>query len=325
MLEGIGRAGAAGLEAALDWLNRAGRAVQRFFWREVQEGGLIPSWYGIAYYEETRPVAVCYRIPLNLVIGGWRALVWWVKCPPWRAYEHVQRKLEAETLRHRIANLEQMNRSTAATVHGLLVVVRDLDEKQRLALAEARRIDAATAHALIVTIEELAWLAEVSITGASVDHHRGCAARLRKARERMPWEEPSRLFSEHGETTPAEDVEAGLKAVDVRVGESEAAEQVEPGGYIPASKGPARRATSALITGHPFQGRPVAPMEPYDPTCAVCGLNRERHARETKRRHGILGEQPTDAEAPQDTHAAEHGPQEPDARPPLDPGHRSEY
>jgi hypothetical protein len=62
-------------------------------WRiELPEGEIIPPGYGIAYYNAERPGAVIMPLPLNLIVGGWRAFVWWFKCPPWRFVELRGRK-----------------------------------------------------------------------------------------------------------------------------------------------------------------------------------------------------------------------------------------
>lgn len=56
--------------------------------RTIKEGEEIMPSYGIAYYEPGRDVAVCYPIPINLVIGAWRSFKWHVMCPPWRFTEY---------------------------------------------------------------------------------------------------------------------------------------------------------------------------------------------------------------------------------------------
>ncbi len=56
--------------------------------RYVQEGEKLPWWLGLAYWEWSRPVAVCYPIPLNLLIRWSRNVYFWVKAshrPDWLA------------------------------------------------------------------------------------------------------------------------------------------------------------------------------------------------------------------------------------------------
>lgn len=55
--------------------------------RRIAEGDVIPDGYGIAYYVPDEPITVVMPIPLNLIVGAWRALMWWMKCPPWRFVE----------------------------------------------------------------------------------------------------------------------------------------------------------------------------------------------------------------------------------------------
>jgi hypothetical protein len=40
---------------------------------------MMPSWYGLAYYEPYRDEQVCYPIPFNLVVRWARDLAWLVK------------------------------------------------------------------------------------------------------------------------------------------------------------------------------------------------------------------------------------------------------
>lgn len=55
---------------------------------EVTEGATIPSGYGLAYYLYERASAMAMPIPINVLAGPWRAFVWWLRCPPWRFFEH---------------------------------------------------------------------------------------------------------------------------------------------------------------------------------------------------------------------------------------------
>jgi hypothetical protein len=48
--------------------------------KEVYEGQMIPKFYGLAYCEFDRFVAVTYPIPLNLIIGYFRKIWLKMKC-----------------------------------------------------------------------------------------------------------------------------------------------------------------------------------------------------------------------------------------------------
>lgn len=69
----------------------------RWFVR-LREGDELPDGYGIAYYEPNTTFAVCMPLPLNVIVGGWRAFIWWLKCPPWRLVEwkadNTRRRIE---------------------------------------------------------------------------------------------------------------------------------------------------------------------------------------------------------------------------------------
>lgn len=41
----------------------------------IAAGEMIPNGYGVAYHEYERDVAVCYPIPVNLVVGLWRVIL----------------------------------------------------------------------------------------------------------------------------------------------------------------------------------------------------------------------------------------------------------
>ena len=48
---------------------------------EVREGAMIPKYYGIAYLEIDRLIAVAYPVPFNLVIGVFRKIWNWIRVP----------------------------------------------------------------------------------------------------------------------------------------------------------------------------------------------------------------------------------------------------
>lgn len=73
--------------------------IPRFKWKIiVYEGAEIPRGYGIAYYLNGARGAAAMPLPLNLIVGAWRAFVWSLRCPPWRMVEyraeHVSRSLD---------------------------------------------------------------------------------------------------------------------------------------------------------------------------------------------------------------------------------------
>lgn len=43
--------------------------------KEILEGGIIPKGYGVAYWETMRRVAVCYPIPLNVIVALWKKFI----------------------------------------------------------------------------------------------------------------------------------------------------------------------------------------------------------------------------------------------------------
>ncbi len=60
--------------------------------RMVQEGGVIPKWYGIAHYDWQTSEAVCYRIPLNVLVTWYRIVRMFFKTPPGRMFEYLYHK-----------------------------------------------------------------------------------------------------------------------------------------------------------------------------------------------------------------------------------------
>ncbi len=45
--------------------------------KEIDEGMMLPPFYGLAYYDYLRRIGVCYPIPLNFLVAGIRH-VWFV-------------------------------------------------------------------------------------------------------------------------------------------------------------------------------------------------------------------------------------------------------
>ena len=43
---------------------------------EVNDGVMSPRFYGLAYYDSCCRLAVCYPIPLNVLVRMWRNIVW---------------------------------------------------------------------------------------------------------------------------------------------------------------------------------------------------------------------------------------------------------
>jgi len=44
--------------------------------KEIKIGELPPKWYGHAFYRFRYGRSVCYPIPLNYIVGFFRALFW---------------------------------------------------------------------------------------------------------------------------------------------------------------------------------------------------------------------------------------------------------
>lgn len=49
--------------------------------KEISPFEQLPRFYGVAYTEFNRDIGVCYPIPLNIVVGLWRKLLWWLRAP----------------------------------------------------------------------------------------------------------------------------------------------------------------------------------------------------------------------------------------------------
>ena len=49
--------------------------------RYVSRGDMIPDYYGIAYEDHQMKRAVCYPIPLNVLVYFFMKLLWWLKNP----------------------------------------------------------------------------------------------------------------------------------------------------------------------------------------------------------------------------------------------------
>jgi hypothetical protein len=51
-----------------------------FIARFVEEGGYFPRGYGLAYRDCNRQGAICYPVPLNLLVRYWRDFWFWLQC-----------------------------------------------------------------------------------------------------------------------------------------------------------------------------------------------------------------------------------------------------
>jgi len=49
----------------------------------IREGEAFPRWYGIAYREVHRLGAICYPIPLNLIVSVWHHFYQWLIAGQW--------------------------------------------------------------------------------------------------------------------------------------------------------------------------------------------------------------------------------------------------
>lgn len=49
------------------------------FRKEVREGEIIPAWYGVAWTRWEVNSAICYPMPLNLIVAAVRAVVIWMR------------------------------------------------------------------------------------------------------------------------------------------------------------------------------------------------------------------------------------------------------
>lgn len=47
--------------------------------KEVHEGEIIPAWYGVAWVRFEVNAAVCYPMPLNLLVAAVRAFAIWMR------------------------------------------------------------------------------------------------------------------------------------------------------------------------------------------------------------------------------------------------------
>lgn len=45
--------------------------------KEVEQGYIVPDWYGIAYWAPDRAVLICYPIPLNMAVATYRWVRLW--------------------------------------------------------------------------------------------------------------------------------------------------------------------------------------------------------------------------------------------------------
>ena len=82
--------------------------------KTVEEGEWRPAWYGVAYFDYATNYAVCYPIPLNIVVRVYRIvqyfLLWllgtapWLKDPWKRTYERGRMDGKEEMVREALHN-----------------------------------------------------------------------------------------------------------------------------------------------------------------------------------------------------------------------------
>lgn len=68
--------------------------------RRVCEGEVLPSWYGMAWFDWMTRQIVAYPVPLHWVMGWVRIVTWHIKFPPWRHHTTLRdrERLKAEGL-----------------------------------------------------------------------------------------------------------------------------------------------------------------------------------------------------------------------------------
>ena len=49
--------------------------------KRINEGEQMPKWYGVAYRDFAMYQAVCYPIPLNIIVATWNKVLWWLTQP----------------------------------------------------------------------------------------------------------------------------------------------------------------------------------------------------------------------------------------------------
>jgi len=47
--------------------------------KELRRMDSIPKWYGVAYLNDYCMTAICYPIPLNLIVRLWKDIIWSLK------------------------------------------------------------------------------------------------------------------------------------------------------------------------------------------------------------------------------------------------------
>lgn len=53
----------------------------------LEEGGILPRFYGVSYIDVKRQIIVCYPIPFNLLVNVCRKLYWKIKSPSFAEIE----------------------------------------------------------------------------------------------------------------------------------------------------------------------------------------------------------------------------------------------
>lgn len=66
--------------------------------KEVRQGEIIPGWYGVAWVRWEDDAAICYPMPLNLLVAAVRAIAIWMR-HGYRAVPYNTREAYAQGLR----------------------------------------------------------------------------------------------------------------------------------------------------------------------------------------------------------------------------------
>lgn len=66
--------------------------------KEVHNGEIIPAWYGVAWVRLEVDAAICYPMPLNLLIAVVRSIAIWMR-HGYRAVPYSARDAYAQGLR----------------------------------------------------------------------------------------------------------------------------------------------------------------------------------------------------------------------------------
>lgn len=75
--------------------------------KEVRQCEIIPAWYGVAWLRWDAGIAVCYPMPLNLILAAARAVLIWMR-HGYRAIPCNARDAYAQGLREGKAKHERL-------------------------------------------------------------------------------------------------------------------------------------------------------------------------------------------------------------------------